>query len=293
MTQKVDLIRQALSASESSIKLARTLLNELEKEGVRNKPKNRELPGTVGMFDGQDMVTEKGETFPVPENYASKSILVVGDTLKLVEQGKEKRFKQIEHVKRHKTTGILSKKDGKWVAVTSEGSYRVLPAAVEHFKGDVGDEVLLQLPANNLQTVWGAIEKVTKKESRQEETTETKETKETKGSGDKRPVTTEVRKKTGEQREKNSVKEVAAREASETKSEAKAAETPDQKETHREKTAKEPAESEPEKAKVEPKANEVEKEPARPESESAKSAPAPAKAESDSAKTTVDEEELM
>lgn len=160
---KIDLIRQALSASESSIKLARQLLSELESGGRGDKPKAKEMPGITGIFEGETMTTEKGEKYPVPENYASKSILVVGDTLKLVEEGGKKRFKQIEHVKRHKTTGIIAKKEGKWAAVTSEGSYKILPAAVDHFKGDIGDEILVQLPANNLQTPWAAVEKVTKK----------------------------------------------------------------------------------------------------------------------------------
>jgi len=164
MAQKIDLIRQALSAAESSLKLARQLLSEVEREGLWNKPKAKELPGILGVFDGQNMVTEKGETYPVPENYASKSILVVGDTLKLVEQGREKRFKQIEHVKRHKTTGILAKKEGKWAAVTPEGSYKLLPASVEHYGAQVGTEVLVQLPANNLQSTWAAVEKINKKE---------------------------------------------------------------------------------------------------------------------------------
>ncbi|OGY27063.1 MAG: hypothetical protein A2Z11_00950 [Candidatus Woykebacteria bacterium RBG_16_43_9] len=176
-TNKIDLIRQALSAAESSIKLARQLLSEIEIDGRKDKPKAKELPGTAGIFDGQSMVTEKGEKYPVPENYASKSILVVGDTLKLVEGGGEKRFKQIEHVKRHKTYGIIAKKDGKWAAVTSEGSYRLLPAAVDHFKGDVGDEVLIQLPANNLQTSWGAVEKITKKGGEAAEEKQDSETK--------------------------------------------------------------------------------------------------------------------
>src|SRR3989337_2347324 len=136
MAQKIDLIRQALSAAESSLKLARQLLSDVEREGLRNKPKATELPGITGVFDGQNMVTDKGDRYPVPENYASKSILVVGDTLKLVEQGREKRFKQIEHVKRHKTNGILTKKEGKWAPVTPEGSYQLLPSSIEHFVGE-------------------------------------------------------------------------------------------------------------------------------------------------------------
>lgn len=156
----LELIRQALGSAESSLKLAKQLLAELEDAGVEAKPKANDLPGIAGIFDGENMVAESGENFPVPANYASKSMLVVGDTLKLVEEGKEKRFKQIEHVKRHKTIGILAKKDGKWKVVTPEGSYKVLPAAVSHFGGDVGSEVTLHLPANNLTVPYGAIESV-------------------------------------------------------------------------------------------------------------------------------------
>jgi hypothetical protein len=207
MAHKIDLIRQALSAAESSIKLARQLLNEVETEGSRTKQKAKELPGISGIFDGQNMTNEKGETVPVPENYASKSLLVVGDTLKLVEHGKEKRFKQVEHVKRHKTTGILAKKDGKWTAVTSEGSYKLLPASVEHFDGEAGDEVLVQLPANNLQTTWAAVEKISKKgQAKPEEKTLTTKTmdkqKEDQVNKDEKTKKEEKKPKKEEQKEK-------------------------------------------------------------------------------------------
>src|SRR3990167_2526822 len=222
MSRKLDLLRQALSAAESSIKLARQLISDIEREDSdsgkkppKEKPgiigvfdgelmmtdKNetfpvpanyasksllrseredsdsgkkppKEKPGIIGVFDGELMMTDKNETFPVPANYASKSLLVVGDTLKIIDEGGEKKFKQIEHVKRHKTTGILAKKDGKWRVVTPEGSYKVLTEAVQHFNGDVGDEVLLQLPANNLQVAYGTIETIQKKEHITEEKTE-------------------------------------------------------------------------------------------------------------------------
>jgi hypothetical protein len=170
MTAKnIELIKQALGAAESSIKLAKQLLSEIEGgSAVEGKPKQSgiDLPGISGIFDGEQMVSEDGVAYPVPANYASKSMLVVGDTLKLVEEGKnkDKRFKQIEHVKRHKSTGILTKKDGKWKVVTAEGSYKVLPAAVEHFGAEIGTEVTLHLPANNLTVAYGAIESVSRKE---------------------------------------------------------------------------------------------------------------------------------
>ncbi len=164
MAKQIELIRQALSASESSIRLAKQLLNDLEQGGERGAVEKKVLPGVTGAFDGESMVAETGEKYPVPANYASKSLLVVGDVLKLVEEGKEKRFKQLEHVKRYKTKGVLTKKDGKFHAVTPEGSYRVLPAAVDHFNVAVGDEVVLILPAKNLQVGWGAVEAAVGKE---------------------------------------------------------------------------------------------------------------------------------
>ena len=216
MAQKTDLIRQALSAAESSIKLARQLLSEIEGGGANHKQKTIELPGIVGIFDGQQLVTERGETYPVPENYASKSILVAGDTLKLVEEGKGKKFKQVEHVKRHKTMGILTKKEGKWAAVTSEGSYKLLPAAVDHFKGEAGDEVLAQLPANNLQTTWAAVEKITKKGESESKvkTTPTKE-KEKDKEKEEKPKVVEKRKKEEKQPKEEKPKEEKTRQPKE------------------------------------------------------------------------------
>lgn len=167
--KNIDLIRQALGAAESSIRLAKQLLNDIESGKVENSnnhqvnqpsDQNKTLPGITGSFDGENMVTASGETFSVPANYASKSMLVVGDTLKMVEEGKEKRFKQIEHVKRYRTTGIITKKDGKWKAITPEGSYKVLPVTIEHLGIDVGSEVVLHLPANNLTVSYAAIESV-------------------------------------------------------------------------------------------------------------------------------------
>lgn len=169
---KLSLIRQSLAAAESSIKTAKQLLSELETGGM--KPSAKDLPGETGVFDGINMITTSGDSFPVPTNYASKSLLVIGDTLKLVDEDGEKRFKQIEHVKRLKTTGILHKKDGKFKVITPEGSYNVLEASIEHFKGEVGDEVVLQLPAGNMTASFGAVEQINKKAVPEAEQSEAK-----------------------------------------------------------------------------------------------------------------------
>ncbi|MCL5411568.1 MAG: hypothetical protein M1150_02415 [Patescibacteria group bacterium] len=168
---KIDLARQALNAAESSIKLARQLLTEVEQGKDANKTSANELPGITGIFDGENMIGDDGTKYPVPANYASKSMLVVGDTLKLVDEGGEKRFKQVDHVKRHKSVGILTKKDGKFKVVTSEGSYKVLPVTVAYFNGQVGDEATIQIPANNLTAAYAAIESIINKVKPKEEVT--------------------------------------------------------------------------------------------------------------------------
>lgn len=156
---QIQLIGQALQAAVSSINLAKQMLGELERE-VRVSAKD--LPGVTGTFDGEAMTCPDGKKFQVPENYASKSMLVFGDTLKMVEEGGEKLFKQIERVKRITEAGILAKKEGKWHAVTAEGSYKLLPAAVSFHAGEEGDEVTVTIPQDNRRAPFAALETVKK-----------------------------------------------------------------------------------------------------------------------------------
>lgn len=165
MANKTELIRQALNAAESSIKLAKQLMSEVERGGNSGRPnqpyqrnENDNIPGLVGVFDGENMTTSTGQKLPVPANYAAKSQLVVGDTLKMIDQNGDKRFKQIQRVKRLRSTGIITKKEGKLTIVTQEGRYRVLPVAVEHLGLNVGDEVTVLVPESNLNATWAALE---------------------------------------------------------------------------------------------------------------------------------------
>lgn len=159
------LIVQALNAAETNIKLAKQLLSA---GGAAPRPSPKDLPGMVGTFDGENMVTEKGEKYKVNPNYASKSVLVYGDTLKKVEEDGRERFKQIERVKRQKVEGILAKKAGKWTAVTPDGSYRVLPEAVDFYGGKEGDEVMVVLPLEDKKAPFAAVESVKKEPSKPE-----------------------------------------------------------------------------------------------------------------------------
>ncbi len=154
------LIIQALNAAETNVRLAKTLLSGVG--AVESKPSTKDLPGVTGIFDGENMVTEEGKKYVVNPNYASKSVLVYGDTLKRVEVDGKERFKQIERVKRQKVEGILAKKDGKFVAVTADGSYQVSQAAVNFYKSEDGDEVVVVLPLRDKTVPYAALESVKK-----------------------------------------------------------------------------------------------------------------------------------
>lgn len=175
-TTAIRLINQSLNAAASSINLARQLLSELS--GVKNIPSPglsrgapppktsdvavnvNQLPGVIGIFDGQFMVADDGQKYQIPENYASKSMIVFGDKLKMVDVNGEKKFKQIERTKRQRASGMIVKKEGRHHVVTSDGSYRVSSAAVSFFGGQEGDEAHIILPLNNKHVPFAALESV-------------------------------------------------------------------------------------------------------------------------------------
>lgn len=154
--KKIQSIHHALSAAVSSINLSKRLLNDLEKASSLS---TRDMPGEFGAFDGHFMVVEGGEKYPVPENYASKSKLVYGDTLKRIvqEDGKE-LFKQVERVKRLRIEGVLAKKDGRWCVVDAYGSHEVLAAAIKYYGVGEGDEVLAAIPQENTHAPFATLE---------------------------------------------------------------------------------------------------------------------------------------
>jgi len=177
----IRLINQALSAAVSSINLAKQLLSELtlvkstlgSQPSAPPGPKTPEvsaiqLPGVIGTFDGQFMNTTDGQRFQIPENYASKSMIVFGDKLKMVDVNGEKRFKQIERTKRQRSNGMIVKKEGRYHVVTSDGSYKVSSAAVSFFGGKEGDEAHIILPLNNKHVPFAALESVGVKQTTDE-----------------------------------------------------------------------------------------------------------------------------
>ncbi|MFA7284397.1 MAG: hypothetical protein WC004_01065 [Candidatus Absconditabacterales bacterium] len=113
-----------------------------------------------GIFDGREMATET-DVYPVPANYASKSMLIPGDNLKLtIKSNGEMIYKIIKPAPRKHLKGILHKKGTITMALGSDNNnYTLNSAAVTFHKGKPGDEVSIIINAEE-QHQYAALENV-------------------------------------------------------------------------------------------------------------------------------------
>jgi hypothetical protein len=175
--KKLVRIKELMDNAESALKVAQQLmndamgLNESDKVGISvykekaatvSQPSPSASGGKIieGVFDGQNMVDKRGNTFPVPANYASKSKLIPGDVLKLTvtEEGRF-LYKQIGPVERKTVVGPLVYNEGRYQVLANNKAYSVLLASVTYFRAEVGDEITLIIPMKE-DSSWGAIEAV-------------------------------------------------------------------------------------------------------------------------------------
>lgn len=167
-TEKIQALREMISNAERTILEAKAMLFQLEGHKHSNRrPRNEDIAdGTVveGKFDGQVMIGFDGKQYPVPANYASKSKLVEGDTLKLtISPNGSFVYKQIGPVDRKHALGIVSQDENGNYYILSEGHpYKVLLASVTYFKAAPGDEVAIILPRDFAAT-WASIENILQK----------------------------------------------------------------------------------------------------------------------------------
>ncbi len=161
---KLSSVRHILESEAGSTNLAAGKKRGGRQDGARQAPSDDSLRIVEGAFDGQSMIGEDKKIYPVPANYASKSKLVEGDTLKLtVASDGSFIFKQISPVERKHVCGALDCDErGEFFVKVGRKEYRVLIASVTFFKGASGDEVTLIVPTSGRAT-WGAIENIIKK----------------------------------------------------------------------------------------------------------------------------------
>ncbi|MBU4381278.1 hypothetical protein L6255_00980 [Candidatus Parcubacteria bacterium] len=167
--RQTQLVKSSLSAAVSSLNLAMEIMGGSSREfshGKREESRVSDRPLMTGIFDGLKATCTDGKVYDVAPIYIVKAGLVVGDTLKLdrLDPRGKAYFLQYKRVKRKKETGVIAKKEGKWVIVTSSGSYKLYPEAVERWQAQEGDEATVLLPEENPQSPYASMETVAGRE---------------------------------------------------------------------------------------------------------------------------------
>ena len=110
----------------------------------------------IGTFTGENMLGEDGKVYPIPPNYASKSKLVEGDTLRLNLVDGQFLYKQIEPVARKRLVGQVIDLNH----VYAEGRmYTILKASMTYFRAEMGDNAIIIVPRDELSE-WAALENI-------------------------------------------------------------------------------------------------------------------------------------
>lgn len=160
--KQIKRLRSLIQEAETSLAAAKELLLSVvgDEPQVIQATKEEALGKVIeGVFDGQNMVGSDSKTYPVPANYASKSKLVQGDILKLtIAEDGAFMYKQIGPIPRKQVVGALELKDGHYYVVAGDKHYRVLLASVTYFKAKPGDQVSVNIPEDDDNAEWAALE---------------------------------------------------------------------------------------------------------------------------------------
>jgi hypothetical protein len=161
--KQIKRLRALIIEAETSLAAAKELLLSLlgdDSKDMVSSSKDENIGKVIeGVFDGQNMVGSDSKTYPVPANYASKSKLVQGDILKLtIAEDGTFLYKQIGPIPRKQLVGTLELVDGHYFVKTGDTQYRVLLASVTYFKAKPGDQVSVNVPAEDLSAEWAALE---------------------------------------------------------------------------------------------------------------------------------------
>jgi hypothetical protein len=160
--KQIKRLRALIQEAETNLAAANELLVSLvgEDETVVSANREESLGKIIeGVFDGQTMVGSDGKNYPVPANYASKSKLVQGDILKLtIADDGAFLYKQIGPIPRKQVVGTLKLENGHYIVDVNGKEFRVLLASVTYFKAKPGDQVSVNVPEDDSNAEWAALE---------------------------------------------------------------------------------------------------------------------------------------
>jgi hypothetical protein len=190
-TQKLAKILNLIEIAETNLKTAQILLKQFNQLGnpasaSHNPTSNSSvisdesdyLEVVEGNYDGEHMLSDDGQVYTVPANYASKTKLVIGDRMKRVLTDNYREiYKVIQKAPSKRVVGTFSlDQSGEFIVLVDSIPHpiKVLKAsitfAIKHQNLKSGDTVALLVPQNGGSSpIWGAFDTVVKHTDEAEE----------------------------------------------------------------------------------------------------------------------------
>jgi hypothetical protein len=185
--KKIESALNLIEIAENNLRTARALLTQVAQEkglktsssmdvsmpiksngGLRSSEESTALEVVEGYFDGESMIGDNGKTYLVPQNYASKTQLVVGDRMKWILTPDREVFKLIQPVNRERVTGTFAIEGENFVVLVDKFAtpIKVLKAsatyAIKQLNLQPGDEVAIYIPKDSENPNWGAFINIVK-----------------------------------------------------------------------------------------------------------------------------------
>lgn len=178
MSKKIQNILSLLEIAENNLQNAKNLINQMvEDKGINlanettfkniSNDETQALEVVEGYFDGENMLGDNGQYYTVPQNYASKTQLVIGDRMKWMLTSDREVFKSILPIPRERLIGTFSMEGDNYVVISDRfvKPIKILKAsatfAMKNLGLDYGDEVVVIIP-KGITPTWGAFSSVVK-----------------------------------------------------------------------------------------------------------------------------------
>jgi hypothetical protein len=177
-SKKIDTILNLIEIADNNLRTAQKILLEMTDGSVGTTAPSSFSPAPArtwqdstaleveeGYFDGENMIGDNGKTYPVPQNYASKTQLIVGDRMKWIQTADREIFKLIQPAERERVVGTFSIEGGNYVVLVDDLSHpvKILKAsatyAMKNLGLEVGNDVAIFIPTTTTPT-WGAFSSV-------------------------------------------------------------------------------------------------------------------------------------
>lgn len=178
--KKIETALSVLEVMENNLKTTKNLLKQIISEkgmspssnfkktpGSPSLEENNALEVVEGYFDGENMVGDNSQIYPVPQNYASKTQLIIGDRMKWILTNNREVFKLIQPAKRKRVVGTFNIEGDNYVVLVDELTepVKILKAsatyAIKNLDLKVGDGVAIYIPEETTP-LWGAFISVVK-----------------------------------------------------------------------------------------------------------------------------------